>query len=525
MNFFRLFIQKNFYLALFFLTSIFFLYSLYVLQFHYDGHHIGLMYSNALDFNKGKLPYKEIFIQYGLLTTIIHSVTLYLFDNNIFSLSIITLTFYQLSILLISLTINNLINKEYAIISYLILLMNHPIPWLPWSNYIAFFFITLGIFLLTKRNKNFFIIGVVFSLIFLSRQDYLIAITTSIICIVLFLFIKKKETHFKNTIAIISGFSFPIFIFLIYLSINSIFFEWSALLQLPNFYLEIYQTNIHQLIKDFIIFFISESFFKFIVTPQYFLISIILISNTVFIIMKIFKKIEMDNTIFFISIFCLFLSSMSLKIELFRLYTSVSIGVIPLFYFINRIHLTDLRKKIIMVLFLPSLFAFIFYPLGNNPIFSKINFQLINIDHNLNQFKHHKWSLKKTSTLNKINELTMHCKVSYLENLTFDALYSTIGNFNRIRLLPYVKSSMKDSKLTFFLDNIKNSNENFVSLINSEITKKNIIVLINEGNNSFANQRIIFNTDYSVFELNLNSDLQKPNILRIYMPKNCINKI
>ena len=84
---------------------------------------------------------------------------------------------------------------------------------------------------------------------------------------------------------------------------------------------------------------------------------------------------------------------------------------------------------------------------------------------------------------------------------------------------------MKDSKLTFFLDNIKNSNENFVSLINSEITKKNIIVIINEGNNSFTNQRIIFNTDYSVFELNLNSDLQKPNILRIYMPKNCINKI
>ena len=84
---------------------------------------------------------------------------------------------------------------------------------------------------------------------------------------------------------------------------------------------------------------------------------------------------------------------------------------------------------------------------------------------------------------------------------------------------------MKDSKLTFFLDNIKNSNENFVSLINSEITKKNIIVLINEGNNSFANQKIIFDNDYSFFELNLSSALQKPNILRIYMPKTCINLI
>jgi hypothetical protein len=113
------------------------------------------MYSNALDLKNGKTPFKEIFIQYGILTTLIHSIILDLFSNKIFMLNFITLIFYQFSILLITLSIKNLINKEFAIISYLILIMNHPIPWLPWSNYIAFFFITFCIFLLTQKKTNY----------------------------------------------------------------------------------------------------------------------------------------------------------------------------------------------------------------------------------------------------------------------------------------------------------------------------------------------------------------------------------
>ena len=54
------------------LISFFFLYSVYVVKHHYDGHHIGLVYSNAIDLINGKIPYKEIFIQYGFLKTIIH---------------------------------------------------------------------------------------------------------------------------------------------------------------------------------------------------------------------------------------------------------------------------------------------------------------------------------------------------------------------------------------------------------------------------------------------------------------------
>ena len=526
MNFFRLIILKRFNVLLLSLISIFSLYSLYIFQFQYDGHHVGLMYSNALDLKNGKIPFKEIFIQYGILTTLIHSIILDLFSNKVFMLNFITLIFYQFSILLITLSVKNLINKEFAIISYLILIMNHPIPWLPWSNYIAFFFITFCIFLLTQKKTNYIFLGFFLSLVFLSRQDYLISIIISSLVIFLFLLFNKKILNCKNNIvSSIVGFCIPTLIFIIYLLGNDIIYEWLTLLSLPKFYIDIYNTTILELIYNFIIFFISESFFNFILTPQYFLISIILILNTILIFLKIFKKIKMENNIFFTSIICLCLSSMTLKIELFRIYTSVSIGIIPLLWFINSIDSSSLKKKFIIILILPSLFSFVFYPMGNNPAFSKTNFQVDAIDHNLHEFNHHKWPLQKINSLVMINKLTNICKVDYLENLTFDAIYSTVGNFDRIRFLPYVKSSMKDSKLSFFLDKIKNPDENFVSLINRKILKENIILLINEGNYSFDNHKIIINSNYNMLEVNLNTIDEKPDLLRIYFPKKCGNKI
>ena len=136
------FINYNF--LNFFLISFFFLFSIYIIRNQYDGHHIGLIYSNALDLINGKLPYKEIFIQYGFLTTLIHAILLILFDNKVIFLSFFTAIFYSLSILLISFTIKNVLNSYYAFICSILILFNHPIPWLPWSNYIAFFFSIIG---------------------------------------------------------------------------------------------------------------------------------------------------------------------------------------------------------------------------------------------------------------------------------------------------------------------------------------------------------------------------------------------
>ena len=193
-----------------------------------------------------------------------------------------------------------------------------------------------------------------------------------------FYFLKYKKISLKKF-----EFNFWFFnsinYFLIYLFYKNIFFYWKYFLIIPSFYLEIYETTLIDLIRNFIVYFLTDSFFNFIITPQYFVISIILISNTILIFLKILNKIDIPNNILYLSLLSCFLCSLSLKIEIFRLYTSVIIGLIPLLYFFHKIKNENLKSNLIKLLVLPSIFALFFYPLGNNPVFKNLNFKKNNL--------------------------------------------------------------------------------------------------------------------------------------------------
>ncbi len=523
MSFSRLQKIINLNYAIYIIVSFFFIYSLFISIFQYDGHHIGLVYSNALDLINGKIPYKDIFIQYGFLTTLIHGLILILFDNKVIFLSIFTNVIYSLSILLINLSIKNILNTFYALISTLIILFNHPIPWLPWSNYIAFFFLSLSIYFLTKKNKNYYLIGLFLGLITLSRQDFFIPLIISTLFFIIFYFLKFKKISFNKSLKLIIGFSTPLIIFFIYLFYNNIFFYWKSFLIIPNLYLEIYQISLGNLISNFVIFFLTDSFFNFIIIPQYFIISLILISNSILIFFKILNKINIPNNIFYLSVLSCFLCLVSLKIEIFRLYTSVIIGLIPMLYYFDKIKDNNLKSNLIKLLLLPSFFAIFFYPYGNNPLFNKINFKKNTSIIENDKFKYNNWSDQKIKSINLITEISKKCKVDFLDNLTFDTLYSTVGNYDRVRMLPYEKNSAKDSDLHFYIESIKNPKIKFFDKINYEIQNENIILLINENNNNFRDNKIIFNDKYDNIKINESNILGKPNFLYIYLPKKCLN--
>ena len=59
-------------------------------------HHWGVMVNNAKDFINGAKLYKDIFVTYGFLTIVIHSLAFYLY-NNIQSVFIITILFYSIT--------------------------------------------------------------------------------------------------------------------------------------------------------------------------------------------------------------------------------------------------------------------------------------------------------------------------------------------------------------------------------------------------------------------------------------------
>ena len=523
MNFLRDNILKNLYYLNYLLIFSFFLFSIYVIRYQYDGHHIGLIYSNALDLINGKLPYKEIFIQYGFLTTLIHSIILLLFDNKVFFISLFNIIFYSSSIFLISKTVNNLVSKNYSIIATIIILFNHPIPWLPWSNYLSFFFISISLFLLSKNNRYFFLISFFLSLAILSRQDFFIPIVFSFLIFCIYYLINNKKIIFKNFFEIISGFFIPMIIFLLYLIDNNIFQYWLKYLVIPKYYLNIYEISLIDLINKYVIFFSFEAFFNFIYFPQYFIISIILIFNTILIFLIIFKKIKIPNHIFIIVLFSCLFSALGLKIELFRLYTSVIFGLIPLLYFFNKITNKDLKKNLNLLIILPSIFSFIFFPMGNNEQFKKINFNNNNEKIISNKFDYYIWPKLKINSINILSDLLNKCDVKYIDNLTFDTLLSTVGNFDRIRLLPYQTDQGKNSEFHSYIDSIKNVDFNFIELINKQIKLENIILLINENNDIYKDKKINISSSYSVIKINESDAIVKPKILRIYLPSKCLD--
>ena len=139
--------KKNLHLFFTIIPLISFFIGIWAGQFVYDGYHWGFIYANALDLLQGKIPFKEIFIQYGLLTTIIHSLVLYIFGNNVFYLVVFTNLIYSISLFLISIITYKLTkNYKYSFYSCLIIFCICPWATSPWPHFISFFFVCLSLF-------------------------------------------------------------------------------------------------------------------------------------------------------------------------------------------------------------------------------------------------------------------------------------------------------------------------------------------------------------------------------------------
>ena len=69
----------------------------------------------------------------------------------------------------------------------------------------------------------------------------------------------------------------------------------------------------------------------------------------------------------------------------------------------------------------------------------------------------------------------------------------------------------------FFKDNF------FLDKINNELLNENIILLINENNYFFDGSKLTLGNNYDKKEISLNRGNEKPEILRFYYPKSCLN--
>ncbi len=81
-------------------TAMVVVFSIWQGAYNVDPHHWGLMLSNAKDLHDGLYPYKDIFIQYGVLTTVLQALA-YGAGQNMLSLIVITALLYAIGLLLV----------------------------------------------------------------------------------------------------------------------------------------------------------------------------------------------------------------------------------------------------------------------------------------------------------------------------------------------------------------------------------------------------------------------------------------
>ena len=371
---FKILISK--YIPIFFFLISFVL-SINFNRFNIDWHHPARMFVEANQLVLGLIPYKEIFITYGMLTTIIHALSIIFFGNKILSIHIITAIFYALTFPIFFLILRNFkIKNTIAILSTFLVILIHPSIVLPWANYIAYFFLLLGIYCLTQdkiSKKNFFLLGFFWSLSCLSRQTFVIPVLLTIFIITLsiifvqnnFFFYKrnvvvkkfdKKNFNYKNIFILIFSFFIPFFIFFLYLFLNKIFYYWKlATFDVSQSYLPTFR-NLNNHITFSYLYFTYDLFRPLMsnlilsiknLDLRYFIFFLIFIINIFFLIFFFLKKTNLK--IFYLSCLGLFLFSESIHLpEIFRMSTGPIIAFIPIIFFFKNI----LKFKYILFLFI-----------------------------------------------------------------------------------------------------------------------------------------------------------------------------
>ena len=332
-----------------------------------DPHHWGLMLSSAKDFVDGKIPYKDIYNIYGLLTTIIHSIAYKFLGENFSALMKVTALFYAVGLWVIF-KISFRITNDHILALYVLItcVLIHPVAIYPWSNYIAFPFLMGGIFYLlsNENNKLFFLLsGFLMSLAALSREGLTLIVGLIIFLFLLVELIYKKENlkiEIRKFTYVGIGFVSPIFLFAIYLYYKNIVKYWILLsVDLPKAYAlgQFPHMSSRSFLKPLLLEFKNN-----LVTLDIRWTIICLMSATLLIglCLTIFKFKNIDDQkikIIKISLASIALFATALHIpEIFRIATGSIIGIIVLFYWAKSLRLDGYLFIILTIPLILTLF-------------------------------------------------------------------------------------------------------------------------------------------------------------------------
>jgi len=485
--------------------------------FSQDYHHYGLMLSNALDLSAGKLPYKEIFIQYGFLTTLIHSLTYSIFKSMI-GLTFITAFFYACGLLILRKIYSQCIpNNKFGPYFLLVCYLFHPVIFLPWSNYIAFPFLMLSISSLVSKDadKSMFKniqCGITFGLAILAREGNVLAIA-----LIITFFSMADVFCFKKTVKIILiryskillGIAIVIAPFFLYLHDNKLFFYWQThAVELPKVYADVVFPNMN--FYKFYLRFIKESVMGMInFDIRWLLINLIVVVNLTCILNIILNK---NNTLEGEYVAKISIASLALLVsmlhipEIFRFATGGIIGLILVFSVLEKKNWGQLAILFIVGGLTATLLS------GSSGVNISYRFfqnqnklKVVNID----GFNGLVWPENLVKAYEKIvkdlnNMQSNRCQLKYHFNATDNNFIAFLSPFKKFQIAPHHFSSENFSSEKF--DRLRPDLD-----YKMKIFEANDIIIFDYASNSAKYDNFIM---YSSYDVN-------GAILGIFFPKKC----
>ncbi len=507
---------KNNYKIIVFAISIFsFCISIWQSTYVYDAHHWGLMASNAFDLLNNKVPYKEIFIQYGIFTTLMHSIFMKISDQSVISIFLFTSLIYSISIYYFFLIVKNKFDNQQALFAVICLILIHPFANHPWHNYLTFFFLILSIFCLEKKNKKYiFMSGMFFGLGVLSYEKFLIVFLPFFVS---FAFINLRNKKIKDVLILLIGFLIPTAIFIFYIVDNQIFYDWIKYHSISSLYIgDNYILVVLNFLKDLL----YTGIQKFIFEPYWIFFLTLLILNIIFLYIFLFNRKLLnkdDEYLVYISIIslCSFSSAIH-SLNSFRLVTGSFIGILILIFFLSKIKNSDTKNVISLSIIIILCLGINFKKSENNDRYVTPIAYEYSTNNEINFFKNLK--LKKDTwdhTLffySKIREIKKKCVgVDYAINYTNNNYYYLLISelFKTFQIKPWI-----DPKNTMDKQTMRLVNPNFESSLRQMI-QDNLTIIVAD---------LYFKTpqNYSYIKLPYSYNNKYKKIL---IPKKCKNKI
>jgi hypothetical protein len=437
------------YFILISLLSVVCVFSIQRGAYNIDPHHWGLMLSNAQDLASGKIPYREIFIQYGFLTTVIHAIGFKLLGGNLQSIIASTSMVYALGLLgvyQLSYRVSN--SRKLAMYSFVTCVLAHTLVSFPWSNYIAFPFIVYGVFFAfnPKPSKmSLFCAGLLFAIAVLCREGYFPAIIVIVIFISVLnqnLNVSSDQGRHSGLVAFWVGFCLPLFSFFFYLWLGENLHYWKVTaFDLPELYSSIFFPN-------GALFAVFELGRRLLFELNKYNIRIIffclVLASSAFTIVTVFFRrgpVYRRWDYFVISMLSILLLSSALHItDIFRLATGVGIGAIVLYHLAARIKLEDVLFFVFVFVICFSAYrgtgeAIIYKPTPEqkfNTVRGKYPSQLSGQKWPKETFDYY---LDFQNVMFSINKSS--CGVKYQYNETIDAFLAVLSPFQQYQIAPF----------------------------------------------------------------------------------------